>query len=473
MRTFISLSICLLTTGLSVAQPTVNLVPYATGITNKISDIAHNGNGRLYVTEQLGYIRIIEQGGNVLSRPFLNIFNKVTPTTVSNTYEQGLLGLAFSPTYATDGYFYVNYTNKAGQGNTVIARYHVSSDPDSVDPSTEQILLTYTQPYTNHNGGCMKFGNDGYLYISSGDGGDAGDPGDRAQDLAENLGKILRIDVSGGGAYTIPPTNPFITTMGANPEIWSYGWRNPWRFSFDRLTHDMWIADVGQNVWEEIDFQPAASVGGENYGWRCYEGNAVFNTLLSCASPITQTPPVFVYSHSTTGGCAVTGGFVYRGTAQPALYGYYFFADYCNSTIYAIDPLNGNDTSKAGVFPGRAISTFGEDDNGELFAGDLGNGTVYKIVDANTGLEDLNSGIINVTISPVTNTSFQVNFNLLKSSMVEIKLIDMLGKVVYSQQKTFGRDRHKEIIEPGNLSKGTYLLQLNTAQKTIQKKFIK
>ncbi len=474
MRKLTLLSFYILTVSVAFAQPTVSLVPYATGITNHISDIAHNGDGRLYVTEQLGYIRIVEPGGNVLSRPFLDIFSKVTPTTVATTGEQGLLGIAFSPTYATDGYFYVNYTNKTGVGNTVIARYQVSSDPDSVDPASEQILWTYTQPYSNHNGGCMKFGADGYLYISSGDGGNAGDPGDRAQDLTEKLGKILRIDVSGGGAYTIPPTNPFITTATARPEIWSYGWRNPWRFSFDRLTHDMWIADVGQNTWEEIDFQPSTSTGGENYGWRCYEGNVVFDTLLSCASPITQTPPVFVYSHATTGGCAVTGGFVYRGTAQPALYGYYFFADYCNSTIYSIDPANGFDTSIAGAFPGRAMSTFGEDDNGELFVGDLGNGTVYKVVDSNTGLQDLNAGIGSIGVSAIAgSTSYQVTFNLLKSSMMEIKVVDMIGKTVYTQQTNFEKGKHKERLNFGNLAKGAYILQLNTSTGNAQKKFAK
>ena len=458
-----------------MAQPSVGIALHADSISNKLSDLAHNGDGRLYVTEQLGYIRIVEPNGTVLPRPFLDIKNKVTPTNIVNTNEQGLLGLVFSPDYATDGYFYVYYTNKTGVGNSVLARYQVSSNPDSVNPATEQILLTFTQPYPNHNGGCMKFGNDGYLYISSGDGGDANDPGERGQNLNTFLGKILRIDVSGGGiTYTVPPNNPFISTTNALPELWAYGLRNPWLFSFDRLTHDMWIGDVGQNVWEEINFQPASSSGGENYGWRCYEGNHVLFTNMLCNSPISHTAPVFEYSHATTGGCSVTGGFVYRGSNYPGLYGYYFFADFCNGNIYAIDPLNGFDTTLAGSFSGKGFSTFGEDDNGELFIGDIGHGEIFRLTDATTGLgeQTAEASLLAVTPSGSSDT-YSANFFLSKNNDVTLRVIDVMGKELYSSSFTLNKGRHSQRIYLPSVAQGVYTLQLLTRESSLQKKFLK
>ncbi|HRH84765.1 MAG TPA: PQQ-dependent sugar dehydrogenase, partial [Bacteroidia bacterium] len=235
------------------AQPQVNIVEYANGIYGKTSELAANGDGRIYAATQLGYIYIINPGGVVDTVPFLDINNKVTPTTLSNTGEQGLLGLAFSPNYATDSCFYVCYTNKTGHGNSVLARYKRSADPNVADTASAEIIFALAQPYTNHNGGCLKFGSDGYLYLALGDGGDVGDPGNRAQNMNMYFGKILRIDVSQPGAYTIPSTNPFFGVMNIKNEIWASGFRNPWKFSFDRLTHDMWIGDVGQDIWEEID----------------------------------------------------------------------------------------------------------------------------------------------------------------------------------------------------------------------------
>ena len=247
-----------------------NLIVFATGLITPVC-ISNAGDSRLFTVDQHGLIMIVDSAGNVNPIPFLDIKSHVTYSG-----ERGLLGLAFHPRYKTNGYFYVNYV---GVGDsTHISRFSVStSDPGKADPSTEYKLLTLYQPYTNHKGGDLCFGSDGYLYIGLGDGGGGGDPGNRAQNLSEYLGKILRIDVNSGSPYSIPQTNPFYNNPTARKEIWAYGLRNPWRFSFDRLTGDVWIADVGQDAYEEINFQPAAGTGGQNYGWRCYEGNNAYN----------------------------------------------------------------------------------------------------------------------------------------------------------------------------------------------------
>lgn len=415
------------------AQPTVNLKEYATGFPGGITDIAHSGDSRLFVTEQLGTIKIIRSEGITESRPFLDISAKVTPTNISNAGEQGLLGLVFSPEYITDGYFYVNYTNKTGIGNTVIARYKVSADPDSADVASEQILLTVTQPFANHNGGCMKFGSDGYLYIALGDGGSGGDPGNRAQNLGVLLGKMLRIDVSADtAAYSIPPTNPYFGSLTAANEIWASGLRNPWRFSFDRLTNDLWIADVGQRNWEEINYQSTSSPGGENYGWRCYEGNNIYDTT-GCSLPSSYIMPVKEYSHAATSGCSVTGGFVYRDSLFMDLYGYYFFTDYCNGVIYALT-TDGNATlSTAGTFAGRNFSTFGEDTTGQLYIGDQSTGTVYRIMGSGVEVKEVNADIENEIIYPNPgNGSFTYELISNKEAEVEITITDITGKECFN-----------------------------------------
>jgi glucose/arabinose dehydrogenase len=281
----------------------------------------------------------------------------------------------------------VNYTNL--QNNTVIARYLVSSDPDSADTASGQILLTITQPYANHNGGTLLFGPEGYLYIGMGDGGSEGDPQNRAQDPAELLGKMLRIDVSGDSGYTVPPTNPFVGNPLFRPEIWAWGLRNPYRWSFDRLTGDLWIADVGQDSWEEIDFQPAGDPGGQNYGWRLMEGDHCYNPPANCDNG-TLTLPIQEYSHAF--GCAIAGGYVYRGQRIPAFQGAYFYADWCSAHIWSIryDGQTVSDSTDHTVefAPGGGLSInspagFGEDGSGELYIVDRGDGTdgeVYEIL---------------------------------------------------------------------------------------------
>ena len=338
---------------------------------------------RIFILEQrsgsTGRIRIFDLTTNsLLSTPFLSV-------TVSTSSEQGLLGLAFHPDYAENRYFFINYTNSSG--DTVIARYQAyESNPNLANPSSAQTVMTIDQPYTNHNGGGMEFGPDGYLWIATGDGGSGGDPGNRAQNINNLLGKMLRIDVD-TLPYSNPPDNPFVGTSGLD-EIHSYGWRNAWRFSFDRLTGDAYVADVGQNAWEEVDVIPAGGGLGGNYGWRCYEGNAAYNTS-GCPSASTMIFPVHQYSH---GGspfrCSITGGYVYRGSAIPSLQGTYFFADYCSNQIWTclwdggdgITNLVDRTSELASTNGGSisAISSFGEDASGNLYICDL-NGEVFRI----------------------------------------------------------------------------------------------
>jgi glucose/arabinose dehydrogenase len=353
---------------------------------------------RLFIIEKRGVIRIlnIRGGGGLNATNFLNIDALVGGGTTDDS-EQGLLGMAFHPDYQQNGFFYVNYTNNAG--STVIARYTVSADPNVADAATADIIWTWAQPFPNHNAGWLDFGPDGYLYIPTGDGGNACDPGQRAQDItAQVLGKILRVDVNGDDFpadasrdYAIPPTNPFVDVTG-DDEIWAYGLRNPWRCAFDRDTGDLYVADVGQMVWEEINVQPASSAGGENYGWDCMEGNAC-SSVSGCGAgacvcnAATLTDPVHVYSQSGT-PCAVTGGYVYRGCAIPTLQGQYFFADYCSANIstfhwngVGIENLVNRTTEldPPGALAINAVSSFGEDARGEIYVCDQF-GEVFQII---------------------------------------------------------------------------------------------
>jgi len=354
------------------AEPSITLQPVATGL-GEIVSITHAGDNRLFLTQQNGLVRIYD-GTQILPEPFLDIRH----LTVSEN-ERGLLSIAFHPFYAQNGLFYVNYTNTSG--NTVVARYSVSpQDPNRANHESAVPILGVVQPFANHNGGQMQFGPDGYLYIGMGDGGSGGDPGNRAQNLGDLLGKMLRIDVDSGSPYAIPPSNPFVSQGGARGEIWSLGLRNPWRFSFDRASGDLWIADVGQGTWEEIDFQPASSIGGENYGWRRMEGTHCFNPQTNCNTG-NLVLPVVEYDHSV--GCSVTGGYVYRGTRNPRLIGTYIYGDFCSGRIWGTTrQANGTVTTRNLLDVSFNISTFGEDANGEIYVGDYTNGALYRIVDA-------------------------------------------------------------------------------------------
>jgi len=358
------------------AQLALDLTPVASGLDRPLALVdPGGGSGRLFVVEQTGEILVVADG-SILPTPFLDL------DPLSNCCgERGVLGLAFHPDHAANGLFYVAYTDLAD--DLVVARYAVSAgDADVADTATASILLTVPQPFANHNGGNLVFGPDGYLYVGVGDGGDGGDPGNRAQDLGELLGKILRLDVNGtdpGLEYAIPPDNPFVGADDARDEIWARGLRNPWRFSFDRDSGDLWIGDVGQSQWEEIDLQPASSSGGENYGWRLMEASSCFDPPSSCNDG-SLVLPVLEYDHDD--GCSVTGGFRYRGTAHPRLRGVYLYADYCDGTIWGTVPrCDGAWVSQVVLASGLNVGSFGEDAAGELWVADLANdnGVLYSI----------------------------------------------------------------------------------------------
>ncbi len=373
--------LCAFTALIGKAQtPNIVLTQVVTGLTQPVA-ISQCGDARLFVVEQTGNIKIIKNGV-LLSTPFLNIGSLTAPGG-----ERGLLGLAFAPDYFTSGNFYINYTNASG--TSTVARYQVSAtNPDSALLSSGQIILTQSQPYSNHNGGNLVFGPDGYLYIGFGDGGSANDPSGNGQNKMVRLGKMLRIDVANSATYTVPATNPFVGNAAYLPEIWATGLRNPWRYSFDKLTGDLWIADVGQDIWEEVDMQPAASTGGENYGWRCYEGNASFNTS-GCGAASNYVAPVHVRQHGGTyGDCSITGGFIYRGAKHANLYGNYIFGDYCSKNIYMLTKNSSGNYVPTLLInnTNTAWTAFGQDIYGELYVADYTNGKILAISDTSTCL---------------------------------------------------------------------------------------
>ena len=337
---------------------TLHFTTVASGLDQPLFLTSPPGDARLFVVERTGRIRVIK-AGVLQPRPFLDVTARIT----SAGGEQGLLGLAFAPDYATSGRFYVDYTDV--NGDTRVMRYAVSSDPDSADPASAQVVLAQAQPFSNHNGGMLAFGPDGMLYVGLGDGGSAGDPQGNGQNRGVLLGKILRLDVSGAGAYSVPAGNPF--SSPDRPEIWCYGLRNPWRFSFDRQNGDLYIGDVGQNQHEEVDVATAASGGGRgiNFGWNTMEGRACYSPKIGCDTT-GLAMPVIDYDHGQ--GCSVTGGYVYRGTAVPALRGHYLYADYCSSWVRSFRYAGGQALEQTdwGTLPGQPLS-FGEDADGELY----------------------------------------------------------------------------------------------------------
>ncbi|MCA9839157.1 MAG: PQQ-dependent sugar dehydrogenase [Trueperaceae bacterium] len=350
-------------------DPVFNLL--ASGFNRPIG-ITHAGDGssRLFITEQGGKILIIKDS-KVLEDPFLDISDRVS----RSGGERGLLGLAFHPDYKNNGRFFVNYTDTSG--NTVIAEYSVSNNADLAAKDSENVLLTFNQPFANHNGGHLAFGpKDGFLYIATGDGGDGGDPQGNGQALYTPLGKLLRIDVDSGDPYAVPETNPWANSPDAFKEIWAYGLRNPWRFSFDRETGDLYIADVGQNKYEEVNFQAASSKGGENYGWNTMEGMHCYNPRNNC-DETGLTLPVVEYGHDE--GVSVTGGFVYRGISQIELLGKYLYADFANGKIWILERKNGEWLNSLYKDTDFQISSFGEDEQGELYIAHFGGGEIYRI----------------------------------------------------------------------------------------------
>lgn len=357
----------------------IEMIEIASGFSTPVCIAnAADGSNRLFIAEQAGRIKIINDisTGNVITTPFLDINSKVT-----SGGERGLLGLAFHPDYPATPYFYVNYTfTESGQLKTKVERYTVSADPNEADPNSALQIIEVNQPNSNHNAGDIKFGPDGYLYITMGDGGGGGDPDDTGQDPLSLLGSLLRLDISGDdfptdadANYKIPVSNPFAGIAGFRDEVWAIGLRNPWRISFDKQTGDLWIADVGQSDREEVNFQLAGSAGGQNYGWSCKEGTLpmTFNECL----PGILTDPIFEYPRSQ--GQSITGGFVYRGAAFPDLQGFYIVIDYAFGNLWMINSTDVNDVQMISSL--NLISSFGESESGELYACRLNNGRVYRL----------------------------------------------------------------------------------------------
>ncbi|CAN5651439.1 hypothetical protein BH11BAC1_BH11BAC1_01380 [soil metagenome] len=357
------------------ANSQISLIPFSSGFSSPI-DIKNCGDERLFIVEQSGYIRIVDTLGVHYPNPFLDIH-----TRVNAGGERGLLGLAFDPHYKDNGFFYVYYTELT-HGDVRISRFSVSdTNPDSAVAASEDFVITIWHPYSNHNGGHLAFRpNDGYLYIGTGDGGSGGDPGNRAQNVDSLLGKILRLDVSDTSvAYTIPSDNPLVGTAGRG-EIWNIGQRNPWRWSFDRMNSDLWIGDVGQNAWEEVDYQPTTKHGG-NYGWRCYEGNGHPYNTAGCQPANTYDAPVYEYANN---GAAIVGGYRYRGAKYANMYGKYFFTDEFTST-YQFRTLESNGAggwtaTLLGSLGRSTVVAFGEDRWGEIYCADYNNGGIYRFV---------------------------------------------------------------------------------------------
>jgi glucose/arabinose dehydrogenase len=331
-------------------------------------DVKSLADGRLFIIEQRGTI-VIYQNGGLLDAPFLDIRGRVN----TNGNERGLLGLALDPAYSQSGIFYVDYTGVGG--DTFVSRFHADPGSNAADPSSEQVLLRIQQPYANHNGGHLAFGPDGYLYIGAGDGGSAGDPQGNGQNLDTLLGKLLRIDVQQGDPYAVPPDNPFVNQPNTKPEIWAYGLRNPWRFSFDTATGDLYIGDVGQNQWEEVDFQPAGSAGGQDYGWSIREG---FHKYKGQAQGLVD--PIVEYSHSD--GCSISGGVVVRDPALPAWQGVYLYGDFCSGSVWGLRRQPDGSWLNHLLFQTSAnITGFSTDTAGHVYLIDR-NGGLYQLVPA-------------------------------------------------------------------------------------------
>lgn len=441
----------------SIYSQTIAIQTFATGFSGAV-EISHANDSRLFVVQKGGLIRILNSNGTVNATPFLNI-----TSLVSSGGERGLLGLAFHPNYNTNGLFFVNYTNTAG--NTVIARYGVSTTNPAVANTTATILMTITQPFNNHNGGTIKFGLDGFLYIGMGDGGSGGDPGNRSQNINDNLGKMLRINVNTTTApfYTSPTSNPYIGIAG-NDEIWAIGLRNPWKFSFNKSNGDLWIADVGQNMMEEINKIASPLPVGLNFGWRCYEGTVPFNTS-GCASIGTMTMPFSQYTHSD--GCSVTGGYVYTGTLYPNLLNKYIFADYCENRIGFANTTTGAITYTPYFSGQNNFTSFGEDMNGELYVTNAN--VIFKVVDTALSTTNFENAGFTLFPNPVKNSFSVKNGNGIKITKVDVH--DLTGKLLLSKDLV---KSDAETIDVTVLSKGMYLVSIFTANgKNYSSKLIK
>ncbi|MEN4760657.1 PQQ-dependent sugar dehydrogenase [Chryseobacterium sp. C39-AII1] len=429
-----------------VNAQSINLEEFATGLTAPV-EITNANDSRLFVVQQNGMIKIIQPNGTINATNFLNISSKVLYGG-----ERGLLGLAFHPQYSTNGYFFVYYNNTAG--NIIVARYTVSgTDTNIADPNSEKILLNIPKPFDNHNGGSIHFAPDGNLWIVTGDGGSGGDPNNNAQNKNSLLGKMLRIDVNTETApYNIPTSNPFVGTDGAD-EVWAYGLRNAWKWSFDLTTGNAMIADVGQGQIEEINRMPLTQAG-INYGWRCYEGNSDYNTS-GCATQSTMTFPVAVYDHSG-GKCSITGGYVYRGMQNPDLVGKYFFADYCSTQIGIMNTDNSVVWTPA--YSGNNFSTFGQDFQKELYVAAVNNGKIYKITTSTLGTQEVNN-LDNIRIYP-NPASEEIFIDGIPNKKITAEIYTTEGRKVWENNKV----KDGQSLDITDVPAGVYYINLKSGE---------
>jgi glucose/arabinose dehydrogenase len=430
---------------------TVAIQTFATGFSSAVAIVHPPNDSRLFIVQKTGAIRIVNSNGTV------NTTNFLTVSGLSSGSEQGLLGLAFHPNYATNGLFFINYTNSSG--DTVIAKYSVSANPNIAN-AAGTILMTVDQPYSNHNGGTIAFGPDGYLYIGLGDGGSGGDPQGYAQNLTINpsfpsrvfLGKMLRIDVDAANPYGIPPTNPYVGQAGKQ-EIWAIGLRNPWKFSFNRLNGDLWIADVGQSNREEINKTSFPfPTGNINYGWKCYEGTQNFSTA-GCPTFSNTTAPFVDYVYGSNNRCSITGGYFYTGTMYPNFQNKYVFGDYCSGEIGLVDATG---TITWTLDTPNVITTFGEDANGEIYI--LNGSTLSRIIDSSLDTNVVENTTITVYPNPArTQISIKTSIN---SQISSVKIVDISGKLLMSENF---QNNDNPTLSVSNLTSGMYVV---TAEDT-------
>lgn len=435
---------------LFVNAQSINLEEFASELTSPV-EITNANDSRLFVVQQDGMIKIIQPNGTINPTNFLNISSKILFNG-----ERGLLGLAFHPQYLTNGYFFVYYNNTAG--NIILARYSVSpTNPDVADPNSEKILLNIPKPFANHNGGSIHFAPDGKLWAVTGDGGSGGDPNNNAQNKNVLLGKMLRIDVNATDPtpYNIPSDNPFAGAgVDGADEVWAYGLRNAWKFSFDLTTGNVMIADVGQGAIEEINRMPL-SQAGINYGWRCYEGNTPYNTTTGCPPQASMTFPIAVYDHSG-GKCSITGGYVYRGSQYPSLQGKYFFADFCSDQIGILN--TDNSITWTSAYSGNGFSSFGQNAQKELYVAALNSGKIFKITTGTLSTHENNlSEAIKIYPNPASKEIF---ISGIQDKKVTAEIISTDGRKVLETD----RITNEKGIDISGIIPGIYFINLKSGK---------
>ncbi|MBV9961578.1 MAG: PQQ-dependent sugar dehydrogenase [Parafilimonas sp.] len=467
--------------------PQLELAPFAKNFQYPI-DLANCGDSRLFVVERLGKIWAIDSTGKKLTqKPFLDITDEVFTIFPDGYDERGLLGLTFHPNFPDSPYFYVNYIGF--DSNSHISRFKVDPDnPNKALRNSEVIFLTVSQPkgknYVNHKAGCLKFGPDGYLYATFGDGGFMGDPHNNAQDLGKFLGKIIRIDVNkpdkkNNMHYSIPSDNPFVGKPNARDEIWACGLRNPFRFSFDKLTGDLWLPDVGQDKWEEINFQKNGAKGGRNYGWSCYEGNHNYKFDGCDYNGLPYTFPIVEYGHTENPCAAITGGFVYRGSMYPKMYGMYVYNDYCTGK-YSV--VFRNTQTWLNVFmldeDDAAYVSIGEDTKGELYAINESTGMIEHIIDASQKIAGKqgytnNFAALNLKLSPNPNKGqFTIELTVPANENYSVSITDAAGTTIFAENKSAVKGLNRWNISSLKLNEGVYMLHVQSARVSLTQNFV-